>query len=80
MRSLRRDARNETGSQVKQTLYVQSPKALNLWAKYNVHVIAIKHLIPENFILVPPADFVIKDNGIMPMLGVTEVIRRIKAL
>lgn len=53
---------------------------LNLRAKYNVHIIAIKALVPENFILVPPANFVIKDSDILIMLGKSEDIRRIKAL
>lgn len=55
-------------------------KELNLRAKYNVHIIAIKALVPESFILVPPADFVIKDSDILMMLGKTEDIRKIKAL
>jgi trk system potassium uptake protein len=53
---------------------------LNLRAKYNVHVIAIKELIPDNFLLVPPADFVIKDSDILIMLGKSEDIKKIKAL
>lgn len=53
---------------------------LNLRAKYNVHVIAIKELVPENFILVPPANFVIKDSDILMMLGKAADIRKIKAL
>ncbi|MFO8084908.1 MAG: TrkA family potassium uptake protein [Desulfobacterales bacterium] len=58
----------------------KSLKDLNLRAKYNVHVIAIKELVPENFRLVPPASFVIKDSDILVTLGKTEDIRRIKAL
>jgi trk system potassium uptake protein len=53
---------------------------LNLRAKYNVHVIAIKELVPDNFLLVPPADFVIKDSDILIMLGKSEDIKKIKAL
>ncbi len=53
---------------------------LDLRAKYNVHVIAIKELVPENFILVPPANFVIKDSDILIMLGKAADIRKIKAL
>jgi trk system potassium uptake protein TrkA len=53
---------------------------LNLRAKYNVHIIAIKELVPENFLLVPPASFVIKDSDILIMLGKSEDIRRIKNL
>ena len=53
---------------------------LNLRAKHNVHIIAIKELVPENFILVPPANFVIKDSDILIMLGKTQDIRKIRAL
>ena len=55
-------------------------KELNLRAKYNVHVIAIKELVPENFTLVPPADFVIKDSDILIVPGKSQDIKRIKAL
>lgn len=58
----------------------KSLKDLNLRAKYNVHIIAIKELVPENFILVPAASFVIKDSDILIMLGKSENIKRIKAL
>jgi trk system potassium uptake protein TrkA len=58
----------------------KSLKDLNLRAKHNVHIIAIKELVPENFILVPPASFVIKDSDILIMLGKSEDIKRIKAL
>ena len=53
---------------------------INLRAEYNVHIIAIKELVPENFILVPPATFVIKDSDIMMMLGKSDDIKKIKAL
>ena len=58
----------------------KSLKQLNLRAKYNVHIIAIKELVPENFILVPPASFIIKDSDILTMLGKTQDIKKIKAL
>jgi trk system potassium uptake protein TrkA len=58
----------------------KSLRDLNLRAKYNVHIIAIKELVPENFRLVPPAGFVIKDSDILIMLGKSEDIRRIKEL
>ena len=58
----------------------KSLRDLNLRARYNVHIIAIKELVPENFMLVPPAGFVIKDSDILIMLGKTEDIRKIKAL
>ncbi|MEJ2716289.1 MAG: TrkA family potassium uptake protein [Deltaproteobacteria bacterium] len=55
-------------------------KDLNLRAKHNVHIIAIKELVPENFILVPSANFVIKDSDILIILGRTQDIKKIKAL
>jgi len=58
----------------------KSLKDLNLRAKYNVHIIAIKELVPENFVLVPPASFVIKDSDILIMLGKSEDIRKIKEI
>jgi len=58
----------------------RSLKELNLRAKYNVHIIAIKELVPENFLLVPPASFVIKDSDILVMLGKSQDIKNIKAL
>jgi len=58
----------------------KSLKELNLRAKYNVHIIGIKETAPENFLLVPPANFVIKETDILIMLGRSEDIRRIKGL
>jgi len=58
----------------------KSLKELDLRAKHNVQVIAIKEIVPENFILVPSADFVIKDSDILIMLGKTNDVKRIKAL
>jgi trk system potassium uptake protein len=58
----------------------KSLRDLNLRAKYNVHIIAIKELVPENFLLIPPASFVIKDSDILIILGKSEDIKRIKAL
>lgn len=58
----------------------KSLRDLNLRARYNVHIIAIKELVPENFVLVPPASFVIKDSDILIMLGKSEDIRKIKEI
>lgn len=58
----------------------KSLQKLNLRAKYNVHIIAIKELVPENYVLVPPASFVIKDSDILIILGKSDDIKRIKAL
>ncbi|MBN1907753.1 MAG: TrkA family potassium uptake protein [Deltaproteobacteria bacterium] len=53
---------------------------LNLRARYNVNIIAIKELVPDNFILVPPAGFLIKDSDILIMLGKTDDIKKIREL
>ena len=58
----------------------KSLKELDLRAKYGVHIIAIKELVPENFILVPPADFVIKDSDLLIIVGKDEDIKRVKGL
>ncbi len=58
----------------------KSLKDINLRAKYNVHVIAIKELVPDNFVLAPTADFVIKDSDILIMLGKAKDIKKIKEL
>lgn len=55
-------------------------KELNLRAKHNVHIIAIKERSPENFMLVPPADFTIKADDILILLGKTDDIKKIKVL
>ncbi len=55
-------------------------KELNLRALYNVYVIAIKELVPENFVLVPPAGFLIKDSDVLMILGKEQDISRIKEL
>ena len=58
----------------------KSLEELNLRAKYNVHIIAVKELDSENFVLVPAADLIIKDRNILIILGKSKDIQRIKAL
>ena len=58
----------------------RSLRQLNLRAKYNVFVVAIQETVPENFVFVPPADFVLKDSDVMIMLGRTTDIDKIKGL
>jgi trk system potassium uptake protein TrkA len=53
---------------------------LNLRAKYKVQVIAVKELAPENMVLAPPADFVVKSSDLLIMLGKSQDIDQIKAL
>ncbi len=58
----------------------KSIKEVNLRAKYNVHVISIKTQDPENIILVPPADYVLKEGDVLSILGKSEDVRKIKGL
>jgi trk system potassium uptake protein len=58
----------------------RSLKDLNLRATYNVHIIAIKKLSPESFILVPAADYVIKKDDTLMILGKSGDIKKIKVL
>ena len=37
--------------------------------RYHVYVIAIKETVPDNFVMLPPADFVIKDSDILVLVG-----------
>ncbi len=58
----------------------KSLRDLNLRALYNINVLAIKEIIPDNTVLVPSADFVIKDSDVLVVLGNQADIRRIKDL
>lgn len=53
---------------------------LQLRTKYGINVIGIKELIPENFVLIPPADFVIKDSDVLLVIGTRKDIEKIKRL
>ena len=53
---------------------------LQLRSKYNINVIGIKELVPENFILVPPANFVIKHSDVLLVIGKREDIKEVKKL
>lgn len=47
----------------------KSLAGLDLRLKYNVYVIGIQDVLTEKFILVPPADFVVKDSDILFVIG-----------
>lgn len=51
---------------------------LALPKRFRVQVIAVKELIPENLIIIPPADFVVKDSDSLIVLGKTTNIERIR--
>ena len=55
-------------------------KYLDLRAKYEVHIIAIKKQHPESFVLVPSADYIIQATDTLIILGKSEDIKRIKIL
>jgi len=57
-----------------------SLKDLNLRARYNVHIIAIKKPAPKGFVLVPPADYEIQAGDILMILGKSQDIKKIKVL
>lgn len=57
-----------------------SLKNLNLRAKYEVHIIAIKKHRPEDFVLVPSADYIIQATDTLIILGKSKDIKRIKVL
>ncbi|MBN1296977.1 TrkA family potassium uptake protein [bacterium] len=58
----------------------KSLKDLNLRAKHNVHIIAIREKTADHVILAPPAEYIIKKSDILIMLGKTMDIGRIKEL
>lgn len=58
----------------------KSLRQLDLRARYNVNVIAIEEIIPENVVLVPSADFIIKDSDILILLGKSKDMKKIKDL
>ena len=57
-----------------------SLKDLNLRAKHEVHIIAIKKNYPEDFVLVPSADYIIQATDTLIILGKSEDIKKIKIL
>jgi len=57
-----------------------SLKDLNLRARYNVHIIAIKKPAPKGFVLVPPADYEIQVGDTLMILGKSGDIMKIKVL
>ncbi len=62
------------------TFVGRSLAELQLRSKYNINVIGIKELVPENFILVPPANFVIKHSDVLLVIGKGEDIKEVKKL
>lgn len=53
---------------------------LDLRNRYNVQVIVVKELVPENVVLVPTADYVIKDSDVLVIMGRNENLKKIQSL
>lgn len=53
---------------------------LDLRSKYSINVIGIKELVPENFVFVPPANFVIKHSDVLLVIGKREDINKIRGM
>ena len=60
------------------TFFGKTLTELELSQKLNIQVIAIKELVPENLILVPKTDFVVKESDVLVVLGKAKDIERIR--
>ncbi|MFH0785599.1 MAG: TrkA family potassium uptake protein [Pseudomonadota bacterium] len=58
----------------------KSLKDLNLRAKHNIHIIAIKKPAPNADVLIPPASYKIQPTDTLMILGKTEDLKKIKVL
>jgi trk system potassium uptake protein TrkA len=50
---------------------------LQLRTRFHIEVIAVRELITDQFIIVPPADFIIKDGEVLLVVGKEADIQRI---
>jgi len=57
----------------------KSLRDLDLRNKYGIQVIAIRELVPERTLYVPPADFVIKDSDVLIVMGDEKMLEKITA-
>jgi len=53
---------------------------LDLRVKHNVYVIGVKEVLTDKFMLVPPADFVVKDSDILFVIGHKDDIAKMEKL
>jgi len=58
----------------------KSLKELDLRKRYEVNIIAVKELVPERFVMVPGADFTVKDSDILIILGKETDLAKIREL
>ncbi len=54
----------------------KSLRDLDVRKRYGVQIIAVKQMIPEKTMVIPPPDFVIKDSDILIVLGEEEDLAR----
>lgn len=58
----------------------KSLQELQLRTRYHVQAIAVEQLVPQEFLLAPPADFVIKDSDVLVLLGRTDDVRKLQEM
>ncbi len=58
----------------------KSLKDLSLRKRYEINIIAVKERHPERFVMVPGADFVIKESDILIILGRESDLGKIKSI
>ena len=57
----------------------KSLRDLDLRNKYGIQVIAVRELVPERTLYVPPADFVIKDSDVLIVMGDEKMLEKMAA-
>jgi len=55
-------------------------RELDISNRYGVQVIMVKEIIPENIIIVPSADHVVKDSDILVMLGKNDNLEKLRKM
>jgi trk system potassium uptake protein TrkA len=58
----------------------KSLKELDLRNRYGIQVLTVKEIIPDRTIVVPPADFVIKDSDILIIMGDEKHLKKITSI
>jgi len=53
---------------------------LDIRRKYNVQVIMIKEIVPENVVLIPSGEHVIKDSDVLVIVGRNEDLKKVERL
>lgn len=56
----------------------KSLKEAKLRNKFNIHVIAVREIIPDRIVLIPSPDFIIKDSDILVIIGKQKDLQRLK--